>query len=82
MPKNRNKPEYTMKLSNGTILYINQIGDDMHGNNCFLITDTSGEYGSFVLTADCSPLEGETLTKPQQQLLTQIKKFIDEISGC
>lgn len=82
MPNKRDMPEYTMKLSNGTILYINQIGDDIYGNNCFLITDTSGKYGSFVLTADCAPLQGETLTKPQQQILSQIKKMIDEISGC
>ena len=80
MSKNRNIPEYTKELSNGTLLYINQIGDDMYGNKCFLITDTSGKYGSFVLTADGSPLEGESFTKPQQQVLRQIKKFIEEIN--
>jgi hypothetical protein len=79
MPKNRNKPEYTKKLLNGTVLYINQIGDDKYGNKCFLITDTTGIYDSFVITADGRPLKGEILTGAQERILPLIKTTLEEI---
>jgi hypothetical protein len=80
MPQSRIKPEYTKLLSNGTLLYINQIGD-INGEKCFLITDPTGKYGSFVIDADGDPLAGERLTSLQKLAVIQIMKTIQQILG-
>ena len=80
MPKNRIKPEHTIQLSNGTVVYINQLGD-MYGSQCFLVTTATGLFGSFVITADGIPLNGERFTPEQQKIVPQIKKVIAEIIG-
>lgn len=80
MAVKRDIPEYKKKLVNGTLLYINQIGDDRSGKKCFLVSDKDRKYESFVITADCLPLNGEVLEKEQQWIVLQIKHFIKEIS--
>lgn len=79
MSKNRNTPEYTKQLANGTLLYINQIGNDKYGNKCFLITDSSHKFRSFVITADGSPFDGEILTKDQERVIPEIKSTLEQI---
>jgi hypothetical protein len=78
MPRQRNKPEFTVELSNSVKVYINQIGD-IDGEKCFLITDTAGSLNSFVITAEALPLEGESLTKTQESIARQLKQAIAEI---
>lgn len=78
MPKQRNKPEFTVELPNNVKVYINQIGD-IDGEKCFLITDTAGRFHSFVITEKALPLVGERLTKKQESVARQLKKTIDEI---
>jgi hypothetical protein len=71
MPKQRNKPEFIVELSNTLSVYLNQIGD-INGDKCFLITDTAGSFNSFVITAEALPLEGERLTTQQETIARQL----------
>jgi hypothetical protein len=64
MPKNRINSEYTLLLSDGIQVCINQIGD-MNGKKCFLITASAAKFESFVITADGQPLADEILTRQQ-----------------
>jgi hypothetical protein len=78
MPKQRIKPEYTVELSRGVAVYINQLGD-IDGEKCFLITDVAGKSNSFVITGDALPLDGEKLTAKQKIIAQQLKKTIAEM---
>ena len=77
----RNLPEYTTQLTDGIVIYINQLGSYINEKKRFLVTDTTGKYGSFVITADGTPLEGESLTAAQTKVVQQIKNIIQEISS-